>query len=150
VAAVARLPPGLGRGAVAGGLRVPRAGLVSPTIDWADSPVCASPTIDWADSPDLASPTIDWADSPDLASPTIDWADSPDLASPTIDRGALDGVTAAKTHVLRAACTPPVTNLRHVASWTRPVGRSGRPFAANWAGGRGQRVEAGRQPDIHR
>ena len=87
---MARLPSGLGRGAVAGGVRVPRAGLVSPTIDWADCAGCESPTIDCGDCADCASPTIDWADSrphdwrPGCESPTIDLGDWA-APSPTID-----------------------------------------------------------------
>src|SRR6266545_387955 len=201
VAALLRFPPGLGRGAVAGGVRVPRTALASPTMDWdcmgwasptidcelagCASPTidcelagCASPTIDCelagcasptmdcelagCASPTMdcelagcASPTMDCelagCASPTMdcelagcASPTMDCelagCASPTMdcelagcASPTIDRGALDGVTGAKEQVVRAACTPPVTNLRHAATCTRPVGRSGRSFAASWA-----------------
>src|SRR6266542_2137547 len=153
VAALPRFPPGLGRGAVAGGVRVPRTALASPTMDWDcmgwASPTmdcelagCASPTMDcelagWA-SPTMdcelagcASPTMD-CELAGCASPTMD-CELAGCASPTIDRGALDGVTGAKEQVVRAACTPPVTNLRHAATCTRPVGRSGRSFAASWA-----------------
>src|SRR5512135_1377926 len=142
VAALARFPPGLGRRAVAGGVRVPRTGRASPTMDWGcmdwASPTMdcvfadfASPTMDWGFA-GFASPTMDWGFA-GFASPTMDW-ELAGFASPTIDRGALEGVTGAKEQVVAAACTPPVTNVRHAASCTRPVGRSGRSFAASWAG----------------
>src|SRR6266545_4726868 len=129
VAALLRFPPGLGRGAVAGGVRVPRTALASPTMDW-DCMGWASPTMD-CELAGWASPTID-CELAGCASPTMD-CELAGCASPTIDRGALDGVTGAKEQVVRAACTPPVTNLRHAATCTRPVGRSGRSFAASWA-----------------
>ena len=105
-------------------------GWASPTIDCGFAGF-ASPTID-CEFAGFASPTID-CEFAGFASPTIDW-EVAGFASPTIDRGALEGVTGAKEHVVRAACTPPVTNARHAASCTRPAGRSGRSFAASWAG----------------
>jgi hypothetical protein len=91
---------------------VPADGLASPTID-CDFTMAASPTID-CDFTVTPSPTID-CDFTVTPSPTID-CDFTGLTSPTTEWGALDGVTGAEAHVVRAARTPPVTNLRHAAS----------------------------------